>query len=54
MSRLKEQLVFAHQVDIYYHKNQFHIKALFSSKKICKMDTIARSFVFDKYCLIMD
>jgi len=27
MSRLKQQLVFAHQVDIYHHKNQFHINS---------------------------
>lgn len=27
MSRLKEQLFFAHQVDIYYYKNQFHINS---------------------------
>jgi len=26
------------------------IKALFSSKKFCKINTVAFSFVFDKYC----
>ena len=29
-------------------------KALFSSKKFYKIDTVALSFVFDKYCPIMD
>jgi len=29
-------------------------KALFSSEKFWKMDTVAFSFVFNKYCLIMD
>ncbi|KAG0527383.1 hypothetical protein BDA96_06G228800 [Sorghum bicolor] len=29
-------------------------KALFSSKIFCKIDTVAFSFVFDKYCPIMD
>jgi len=28
--------------------------ALFSSKIFCKMDTVALSFVFDKYCPIID
>jgi len=28
--------------------------ALFSSKKFCKIDTVAFWFVFDKNCLIMD
>ena len=28
-------------------------KALFSSKIFCKIDTVALSFVFDKYYLIM-
>ena len=28
--------------------------ALFSSKKFCKIDIVALSFVFDKYCLIMN
>ena len=32
----------------------FSIKALFSSKIFCKIDTVAFSFVFDKYCSIMD
>jgi hypothetical protein len=30
------------------------IWALFSSKKISKIETVAFSFVFDKYCSIMD
>jgi hypothetical protein len=30
------------------------ITALFSFKIFCKIDTVALSFVFDKYCLIMD
>jgi len=29
-------------------------RALFSFKIFCKIDTVAISFVFDKYCLIMD
>ena len=29
-------------------------KALFSSKKFCKLDTVALSFVFDRYCPIME
>ena len=29
-------------------------EALFSSKKFCKIDTVAFWFVFDKYCLIME
>jgi len=29
-------------------------KALFSSKIFCKIDTVALSFVFDKYYLIME
>ena len=29
-------------------------KTLFSSKIFCKMNTVALSFVFDKYCLIID
>jgi hypothetical protein len=28
--------------------------ALFSSKKFCKTGTVALSFVYDKYCPIMD
>ena len=28
-------------------------RALFSFKIFCKIDTVAISFVFDKYCLIM-
>jgi len=31
----------------------FHL-ALFTSKKICKIGIVALSFVFDKYCPIMD
>ena len=30
------------------------VSALFSSKIFWKIDTVALSFVFDKYCLIMD
>ena len=30
------------------------IQALFSSKIFCKIDTVAFSFVFDKYCSIID
>ena len=33
---------------------EMHIKVLFSSEKIYKIDTVAFSFVFDKYCPIMD
>ena len=29
-------------------------EALFSSKKFCKINTVALSFVFDKNCPIMD
>ena len=29
-------------------------KALFTFKKICKIGIVALSFVFDKYCLIID
>ena len=29
-------------------------RALFSSEKFCKIDTVALSFVSDKYCPIMD
>ena len=29
-------------------------KPLFSSKKFCKINTVAFSFVFDKYSLIME
>ena len=29
-------------------------KALYSSKNFWKIDTVAFSFVFDKYCQIMD
>jgi len=36
------------------NENAKYIKALFSSKKFCKIDTVALSFVFDKYCPIMD
>jgi hypothetical protein len=35
-------------------KDGMHDKALFSSKIFYKMDTVAFSFVFDKYCPIMD
>jgi len=31
-----------------------HISALFSSQKFWKMDIVALSFVFDKYCPIID
>ena len=30
------------------------IKALFTSKKFCKIEIVKLSFVFDKYCSIMD
>ena len=30
------------------------IRALFTSKKFCKIGIVALSFVFDKYCSIMD
>jgi len=30
------------------------LEALFSSKIFCKIDTVALSFVFDKYSPIMD
>jgi len=32
----------------------FKIRALFSSENFWEMDTVAFSFVFDKYCPIMD
>ena len=35
-------------------KSKMENKALFSSKKFWEIDTVALSFVFDKYCLIMD
>ena len=35
-------------------QSQKSIEALFSFKIFCKIDTVVFSFVFDKYCPIMD
>jgi len=40
--------------DMHRRSRKYRSKALFSSKIFYKIDTVAFSFVFDKYCLIMD
>jgi len=43
-------------IDSLFIKNHINCnsKALFTSKKFCKIGIVALSFVFDKYCPIID
>jgi len=50
----KLQVILAHSRDVKCMVLKVKNLALFSSKKFCKTDTVVLSFVFDKYCPIMD